>query len=645
MWFDQEGGLEHGDEWDAKIRRQIRECVLFLPVISANTQARHEGYFRIEWELAAERAMGIATGVAFILPVVIDGTSEGEALVPDRFRRVQWTRVPGGILTPDTQQRLVKLWSQRLGLAGQESPRPAAVTRSGFAAGRSLAAILFTDVVGYSARMQRDEKGTLSQVEADFRFMRERCQAHDGEVLNSMGDGLLMCFPSAVQAVACALEMQGEFVRRRTQSGDGGPLEHRMGVHIGDVIRAEGGVAGDGVNIAARLEGKAPPGGVCISQIVHDTVTGKVPMQSVFIGPESFKNITAPIPIWHIAPEGAPTLSRPPMAVSGKAKRSRRSWVRWCLVTMVTLGVLGGAGYETYRWYYKKQERAVLEALNLTPEPPVARDGRVLVAAMENQTGDPKLDDIGRQIADHVRRRLPSLKWVAEAKGMRTNERLNAEASVDEMRTLATRSGADTVVTGYYRKTGERLQFHGQALDLKRQRIHAELAPIEGAVSDPSAAIEETAERLVGVMASVPRARSGGSDITKFVDLAVPRRYDAVQILEMDNRDDLGRYRRSYERDPKGALSSLVLLAHAQVNRERYAEADAALREVEAQGLGRLPEYPRELARWVRATLDGDSAALSQAVDNLCRLAARRTWKIRLGGDFPKFFRRREAQL
>ncbi len=94
VWFDADGGLEHGDEWDAKIRRQIKECVLFLPIISANTQAREEGYFRIEWDLAAERARGIASGVAFILPVVIDDTKEPLALVPDRFRTVQWTRLP-----------------------------------------------------------------------------------------------------------------------------------------------------------------------------------------------------------------------------------------------------------------------------------------------------------------------------------------------------------------------------------------------------------------------------------------------------------------------------------------------------------------------------------------------------------------------
>ena len=123
VWFDADGGLEHGDEWDAKIRRQIKECVLFIPVISASTQARHEGYFRIEWELAAQRAMGIASGVPFILPVVIDDTREPDALVPDRFRMVQWTKLRGGEVPPDVQQRFLKLWSHRTGVLKHEDAK------------------------------------------------------------------------------------------------------------------------------------------------------------------------------------------------------------------------------------------------------------------------------------------------------------------------------------------------------------------------------------------------------------------------------------------------------------------------------------------------------------------------------------------
>ena len=120
VWFDADGGLEHGDEWDAKIRRQIKECVLFIPVLSASTQAREEGYFRLEWDLAAERARTIASGVPFILPVVIDDTREPDALVPDRFRMVQWTKLRGGEVPPEVQQRFLKLWSHRTGALKHE---------------------------------------------------------------------------------------------------------------------------------------------------------------------------------------------------------------------------------------------------------------------------------------------------------------------------------------------------------------------------------------------------------------------------------------------------------------------------------------------------------------------------------------------
>lgn len=346
VWFDADGGLEHGDEWDAKIRRQIKECVFFIPILSANTQARLEGYFRIEWELAAERAMGIAAGVPFVLPIVIDGTREPDAFVPERFRKVQWTRIPEGNVPPEVQARVLKLWSHRTGVLAHEAARTGApavrpLTQHAFQVGRGLAAVVFTDVVGYSARMQRDETGTMALVKADFALMSERCTEHGGEVLNTMGDGLLMCFSSAVQAVACALQIQSEFGARRGTLPPEQTLEHRMGVHIGDVFRQEsGGVAGDGVNIASRLEGKAPVGGVCISQMVYDTVKGKVAMQAVFVGPESFKNITEPIPIWHVAAEGGPTPSRAPFA-SGRKSAPVWKWpaLAGAAVAVVAAGV------------------------------------------------------------------------------------------------------------------------------------------------------------------------------------------------------------------------------------------------------------------------------------------------------------------
>jgi len=100
VWFDQ-NELRGGEAWDAKIRQQIRECALFMAVVSAQTQERPEGYFRREWKLAVERTNDMAAGVAFLVPVVIDQTPAVQALVPDEFMRVQWTRLPGALPTPE----------------------------------------------------------------------------------------------------------------------------------------------------------------------------------------------------------------------------------------------------------------------------------------------------------------------------------------------------------------------------------------------------------------------------------------------------------------------------------------------------------------------------------------------------------------
>jgi TIR domain len=95
VWFDK-GELRGGEAWDSSIRKQVKGCQLFLPIISANTQAREEGYFRREWNLAVGRTLDMADDKAFLLPVVVDTTLESDARVPEKFRDVQWTRLPAG---------------------------------------------------------------------------------------------------------------------------------------------------------------------------------------------------------------------------------------------------------------------------------------------------------------------------------------------------------------------------------------------------------------------------------------------------------------------------------------------------------------------------------------------------------------------
>ena len=122
VWLDQEGGLVGGDAWDRKIREQIAACALFVPIISANTQSRKEGYFRLEWKLAAQRTHAMADGLPFLLPVVIDASHDAEALVPAEFKAVQWTKLPGGEAPAAFAERVQRLLSGPAGATGERSP-------------------------------------------------------------------------------------------------------------------------------------------------------------------------------------------------------------------------------------------------------------------------------------------------------------------------------------------------------------------------------------------------------------------------------------------------------------------------------------------------------------------------------------------
>ena len=160
----------------------------------------------------------------------------------------------------------------------------------------SLAAIVFTDIVGFSRLMSEDEANTLPRARAELARLKGLCERHKGRVLKSTGDGLLMHFTSAVQAVACALEIQ-----KPTPAGEEKPLlQHRIGIHLGDVYLDDGDAMGDGVNIAARLQAQADPGGICISKTVYDVVKNRLAIQATFLGPRELKNIREAVPIYKI---------------------------------------------------------------------------------------------------------------------------------------------------------------------------------------------------------------------------------------------------------------------------------------------------------------------------------------------------------
>ncbi len=182
---------------------------------------------------------------------------------------------------------------------------------------RRLAAILAADVAGYSRLMEADEEGTLAALRAIRRELADpKIAGHNGRIVKTTGDGLLVEFQSVVDAVRCAVEVQGAMAQRNAEIAPARRIEFRIGINLGDIIIADSDIFGDGVNVAARLEGLAEPGGICISGTVRDHVGDRLDVTYEDIGEQQVKNITRPVHVWRV--RGAPAASHTPLPLPDK---------------------------------------------------------------------------------------------------------------------------------------------------------------------------------------------------------------------------------------------------------------------------------------------------------------------------------------
>jgi adenylate cyclase len=172
---------------------------------------------------------------------------------------------------------------------------------------RRLAAIMFTDMVGYSALAQANEAAALAVLEEHNQLLRPIFSKFGGREVKTVGDAFLVEFESALDAVRCALDIQQTLHGHNAASPDGRKIRIRIGIHVGDVVQTDGDVLGDAVNIASRIEPLAEPGGICLTQQVYDQVQNKIPMPMARLPPVELKNIRLPTPVYKIAqPWGAP---------------------------------------------------------------------------------------------------------------------------------------------------------------------------------------------------------------------------------------------------------------------------------------------------------------------------------------------------
>jgi adenylate cyclase len=183
---------------------------------------------------------------------------------------------------------------------------------------RRLAAILAVDVAGYSSLMGADEEGTLAAMLAVRRELGDpKIREHRGRIVKTTGDGLLVEFASVVDAVRCAVEVQHEMIARNTGVPAERRLEFRMGINVGDIIIEDGDIFGDGVNIAARLEALAEPGGICLSASAYDQVRDRLDIAFADLGEQQVKNIVRPVRVYSIGQR-----SRGPQAAEVQAAQA-----------------------------------------------------------------------------------------------------------------------------------------------------------------------------------------------------------------------------------------------------------------------------------------------------------------------------------
>ena len=273
-----------------------------------------------------------------------------------------------------------------------------------------LSTILSADAAGYSRLMADEEAATVRSLNDARALFRERIQTHDGRLIDTAGDSVLAEFPSAVEAVDCAVEIQHELAKRNAQFAEHRRMLFRIGINLGDVIEQEDGtIYGDGVNVAARLQALADPGGVCISGTAFDQVEGKLPIQFKFIGEQQVKNISRLVRVYML------------------------------------LADTHAVGQATSR-----------EALQLPAKPSIA------VLPFANLSADPAQEYFADGITEDLITALSRIRWLFV---IARNSTFTYKGQSPDIRAVSRDLGVRYVLEGSVRREGNRLRITAQLID------------------------------------------------------------------------------------------------------------------------------------------------------------------------------------
>jgi adenylate cyclase len=323
---------------------------------------------------------------------------------------------------------------------------------------RRLAAILAADVVGYSRLMEADEAGTAYMLHEHRAAADPLLVEHGGRIVKTTGDGVLIEFPSVVGAVQCAVAFQKLMAERNARVSGDRRMEWRVGIHLGDILIDGEDILGDGVNLAARLEGIAEPGGICISEDAFRQVRGKIAAEFRDGGEQALKNIARPVRVYQVLADGAAVATAAPSAVLGRVSRSAIA------TSIAALVVLAAAAATVWRLYQVQPETAPTTIMTAAPAAPPALPDRPSIAVLPfaNLSGDPAQEFFADGLTENLIDALaqnPKLFIIARgATLVYRGKAVSPQAVAKEV-------GVRYVLEGSVQKSGDHIRVTAQLID------------------------------------------------------------------------------------------------------------------------------------------------------------------------------------
>jgi adenylate cyclase len=320
---------------------------------------------------------------------------------------------------------------------------------------RKLSGILSADAVGYSRLMQEDETSTIRRLEDSKELMTNHIQQYRGRVVDAPGDNLLAEFGSVVDATECAVKIQSDLKTKNAELPDKRRMPFRIGINLGDVVEKDDRIYGDGVNIAARIEGLADPGGICISRTAYDHVKNKVELGYEYLGEHSVKNILEPVRVYRVLME--PEASG---KVIGETRFLGRISRRTAIAAIIILiAVAGGlASWIFYLHQSKSLEVADLDkmAFPLPDKPSIA------VLPFTNMSGDPEQEYFSDGITEDL---ITDLSKISELFVIARNSVFTYKGKSVKISQVAEELGVRYVLEGSVRRAEDQVRINAQLID------------------------------------------------------------------------------------------------------------------------------------------------------------------------------------